>query len=185
MEALNDVVRAGKARYIGASSMFVWQFLKYQHAAEMHGWTKFVSMQDQFSLTYREEEREMLPLCRVDGIGVIPWSPLGGGKLTRPWGAATKRVTTDRYNRTMYDDPNSPDRGVVEALEALSKARGIPMAQLALAWVLQVPGITAPIVGASRLGHVEDAIAALGVKLTPEEIKALEAPYKPRFVTGF
>ncbi|MGN6101830.1 MAG: aldo/keto reductase [Devosia sp.] len=185
MEALNDVVRAGKARYIGASSMFVWQFLKYQHAAEMHGWTKFVSMQDQFSLTYREEERKMLPLCRVDGIGVIPWSPLGGGKLTRPWGAATKRVTTDRYNRTMYDDPNSPDRGVVEALEALSKARGIPMAQLALAWVLQVPGITAPIVGASRLGHVEDAIAALGVKLTPEEIKALEAPYKPRFVTGF
>ncbi|MDR3474350.1 MAG: aldo/keto reductase [Devosia sp.] len=185
MEALHDVVKAGKARYIGASSMFAWQFSKLQHAAEVNGWTKFVSMQDQLSLTYREEEREMLPLCRADGIGVLPWSPLGGGKLTRPWGETTKRSTTDRYNKTMYADPNSNDHLVVNALEALSKSRGVPMAQLAMAWVLQVPGITSPIVGASKMGHVEDAIAAIDVKLTADEVKALEAPYAARFVTGF
>ena len=185
MEALNDVVRAGKARYIGASSMFVWQFLKYQRAAELNGWTKFVSMQDQLSLTYREEEREMLPLCRADGIGVLPWSPLGGGKLTRPWGETTKRSTTDRYNKTMYADPGSNDHEVVDALAALSKSRGVSMAQLALAWVLQVPGVTSPIVGASKLQHVEDAIAALEIKLSPDEVKALEAPYRAKFVTGF
>src|SRR5487761_1892173 len=146
MEALHDVVRAGKARYIGASSMWAWQFAKMQHAAQAHGWTRFVSMQDQLSLTYREEEREMLPLCRADGIGVLPWSPLGGGKLTRPWGETTKRSTTDRYNKTMYADPQSNDRNVVAGLESLSRSRGIPMAQLAMAWVLQVPGVTAPIV---------------------------------------
>ena len=185
MEALNDVVRAGKARYIGASSMFVWQFLKYQRAAELNGWTKFVSMQDQLSLTYREEEREMLPLCRADGIGVLPWSPLGGGKLPRPWGEATKRSTTDRCNKTMYADPASNAHEVVAALAALSKSRGVSMAQLALAWVLQVPGVTSPIVGASKLQHVEDAIAALEIKLSPDEIKALEAPYRAKFVTGF
>jgi len=185
MEALNDVVRAGKARYIGASSMFVWQFLKYQRAAELNGWTKFVSMQDQLSLTYREEEREMLPLCRADGIGVLPWSPLGGGKLTRPWGETTKRSTTDRYNKTMYADPGSNDHEVVDALAALSKSRGVSMAQLALAWVLQVPGVTSPIVGASKLQHVEDAIAALEIELSPDEVKALEAPYRAKFVTGF
>jgi len=185
MEALNDVVRAGKARYIGASSMFVWQFLKYQHAAEKNGWTKFVSMQDQLSLTYREEEREMLPLCRVDGIAVLPWSPLGGGRLTRSWGEQTKRNTTDRYNKTMYADPNSPDRDVVNALEVLSKSRGVSMAQLAMAWVLQVKGVTAPIVGASIMSHVDDAIAAVDVKLSDDEIKALEAPYKSKVVTGF
>ena len=185
MEALNDVVRAGKARYIGASSMWAWQFARLQHAAETNGWTKFVSMQDQLSLTYREEEREMLPLCRADGIGVLPWSPLGGGKLTRPWGESTKRSTTDRYNKTMYADPASNDRAVVGALEALSKARGIPMAQLAMAWVLQVPGVTAPIVGASKLQHVEDAIAAVDVTLSADDVKALEAPYQPKFVTGF
>ena len=185
MEALNDVVRAGKARYIGASSMFAWQFSKLQHAAETHGWTKFVSMQDQISLTYREEEREMLPLCRADGIGVLPWSPLGGGKLTRPWGETTKRSTTDRYNKTMYADPESNDRNVVNALETLSKTRNIPMAQLAMAWVLQINGVTAPIVGASKLSHVEDAIAAVDVKLSADEIKALEAPYQSKAVAGF
>ena len=185
MEALNDVVRAGKARYIGASSMWAWQFARLQHAAETKGWTKFDSMQDQLSLTYREEEREMLPLCRADGIGVLPWSPLGGGKLTRPWGESTKRSTTDRYNKTMYADPASNDRAVVGAIEALSKARGIPMAQLAMAWVLQVPGVTAPIVGASKLQHVEDAIAAVDVTLSADDVKALEAPYQPKFVTGF
>ena len=185
MEALNDVVRAGKARYIGASSMWAFQFAKLQHAAEANGWTKFVSMQDQLSLVYREEEREMLPLCRADGIGVLPWSPLGGGKLTRPWGEVTKRNTTDRYNKGMYADPSSNDHAVVAALEAVSKARGTPMAQVAMAWVLQVPGVSSPIVGASKLGHVEDAIAAVEVKLSADEVKALEAPYQPRFVTGF
>jgi aryl-alcohol dehydrogenase-like predicted oxidoreductase len=185
MEALNDVVRAGKVRYIGASSMFVWQFQKYQHAAELHGWTKFVSMQNQVSLSYREEEREMLPLCRADGIGVLPWSPLGGGRLTRPWGEATKRNTTDRYNKTMYADANSTDRPVVDALEALSKARGISMAQLAMAWLLQKPGIHSPIVGASKMGHIDDAIASVEVKLSDDEINALEAPYQAKTVTGF
>jgi aryl-alcohol dehydrogenase-like predicted oxidoreductase len=185
MEALNDVVKAGKARYIGASSMFAWQFSKLQHAAELNGWTKFVSMQNQISLTYREEEREMLPLCRADGIGVLPWSPLGGGRLTRPWGEQTKRNTTDRYNKTMYADPNSNDHDVVNALETLSKARGVSMAQLAMAWVLQKDGVTSPIVGASKLSHVEDAIAAVEVKLSAEEINELEAPYKSRTVTGF
>jgi len=185
MEALHDVVKAGKARYIGASSMFAWQFSKLQHAAELNGWTKFVSMQDQISLTYREEEREMLPLCRADGIGVLPWSPLGGGRLTRPWGEQTKRNTTDRYNKTMYADPNSNDHDVVNALEAVSKSRGVSMAQLAMAWVLQKEGVTSPIVGASKLSHVEDAIAAVEVKLSADEVKALEAPYKSRTVTGF
>ena len=185
MEALNDVVRAGKARYIGASSMFAWQFSKLQHVAELNGWTKFVSMQDQVSLTYREEEREMLPLCRAEGIAVLPWSPLGGGKLTRPWGETTKRSTTDRYNKTMYADPESNDRDVVNALAELSKERGVPMAQLAMAWVLQKPGVTAPIVGASKASHVDDAIAAVEVKLSEEEIKRLEAPYQSKTVTGF
>jgi aryl-alcohol dehydrogenase-like predicted oxidoreductase len=185
MEALHDVVKAGKARYIGASSMFAWQFAKLQHAADMHGWTRFVSMQDQVSLTYREEEREMLPFCKADGIGVLPWSPLGGGKLTRPWGEATKRATTDRYNKSMYDDPNSNDRDVVAAVGALSKARGVPMAQIAMAWVLAKDMVTAPIVGASKLSHVEDAIASVEVKLSPDEIASLEAPYRAKSVTGF
>jgi aryl-alcohol dehydrogenase-like predicted oxidoreductase len=185
MEALHDVVKAGKARYIGASSMFAWQFAKLQHAADMHGWTRFVSMQDQVSLTYREEEREMLPFCKADSIGVLPWSPLGGGKLTRPWGEATKRATTDRYNKSMYDDPKSNDRDVVAAVEAVSKARGVPMAQIAMAWVLAKDMVTAPIVGASKLSHVEDAIASVEVKLSPDEIASLEAPYRAKSVTGF
>ena len=159
--------------------------VKLQHVAELNGWTKFVSMQDQVSLTYREEEREMLPLCRAEGIAVLPWSPLGGGKLTRPWGETTKRSTTDRYNKTMYADPESNDRDVVNALAELSKERGVPMAQLAMAWVLQKPGVTAPIVGASKASHVDDAIAAVEVKLSEEEIKRLEAPYQSKTVTGF
>ena len=185
LEALNDVVRAGKARYIGASSMFAWQFAKALAVSDAHGWARFVSMQNYVNALYREEEREMLPLCRADGIGVLPWSPLGGGKLTRPWGEVTKRNTTDRYNKGMYADPGSNDHAVVAALEAVSKARGIPMAQVAMAWVLQVPGVSSPIVGASKLGHVDDAIAAVEVKLSADEVKALEAPYQPRFVTGF
>ncbi|MGO7178932.1 aldo/keto reductase [Rhizobium ruizarguesonis] len=183
MQALNDVVRAGKARYIGASSMWAWQFSKLQHSAEVNGWTKFVSMQNQVSLTYREEEREMLPLCDDQGIAVLPWSPLAGGKLTRPWGTETKRATTDRYNKSMYE--KTGDRDVVEAVEALAKARKTSMAQVAMAWVLQKPVVTSPIVGVSKMSHLEDAIAAVDLELTADDVKALEAPYKSLHVAGF
>ena len=183
MEALNDVVRSGKARYIGASSMWAWQFAKLQNAAAANGWTKFVSMQDQLSLVYREEQREMLPQCVDQGIAVLPWSPLGGGKVTRPWGTATKRATTDRYNKSMYD--NDDNREIVDAVEAVAKARGVPMAQVAMAWVLAQPAVTSPIVGVSKMGHLEDAIAAVDLVLTTDEIVRLEAPYKPLVVTGF
>ncbi|MGO8469737.1 aldo/keto reductase [Rhizobium leguminosarum] len=183
MQALNDVVRAGKARYIGASSMWAWQFSKLQHAAEVNGWTKFVSMQNQVSLTYREEEREMLPLCADQGIAVLPWSPLAGGKLTRPWGTETKRATTDRYNKSMYE--KTGDRDVVEAVEAVAKARKTSMAQVAMAWVLQKPVVTSPIVGVSKMSHLEDAIAAVDFELTGDDVKALEAPYKSLHVAGF
>ncbi|MBY5460578.1 aldo/keto reductase [Rhizobium leguminosarum] len=183
MQALNDVVRAGKARYIGASSMWAWQFSKLQHAAEVNGWTKFVSMQNQVSLTYREEEREMLPLCSDQGIAVFPWSPLAGGKLTRPWGTETKRATTDRYNKSMYE--KTGDRDVVEAVEAVAKARKTSMAQVAMAWVLQKPVVTSPIVGVSKMSHLEDAIAAVDFELTGDDVKALEAPYKSQHVAGF
>jgi aryl-alcohol dehydrogenase-like predicted oxidoreductase len=185
MEALHDVVRAGKARYVGASSMWAWQFCRYQEAARSHGWTPFVSMQDELSLVYREEEREMLPLCRAGGIGVIPWSPLGGGKLTRPWGTQTDRSTTDRYNKSMYDEDAPDERAIVEAVADLAERRGASMAQVALAWVLRQPGVTAPIVGASRVGHVEDALAAAELDLSDEEAAALEAPYRPHSVRGF
>ncbi|MGO6972613.1 aldo/keto reductase [Rhizobium leguminosarum] len=183
MQALNDVVRAGKARYIGASSMWAWQFSKLQHAAVVNGWTKFVSMQNQVSLTYREEEREMLPLCADQGIAVLPWSPLAGGKLTRPWGTETKRATTDRYNKSMYE--KTGDRDVVEAVEAVAKARKTSMAQVAMAWVLQKPVVTSPIVGVSKMSHLEDAIAAVDFELTGDDVKALEAPYKSLHVAGF
>ncbi|NEI51121.1 aldo/keto reductase [Rhizobium leguminosarum] len=183
MQALNDVVRAGKARYIGASSMWAWQFSKLQHSAEVNGWTKFVSMQNQVSLTYREEEREMLPLCDDQGIAVLPWSPLAGGKLTRPWGTETKRATTDRYNKSMYE--KTGDRDVVEAVEALAKARKTSMAQVAMAWVLQKPVVISPIVGVSKMSHLEDAIAAVDLELTADDVKALEAPYKSLHVAGF
>lgn len=183
MEALNDVVRAGKARYIGASSMWAWQFSKLQHAAEVGGWAKFVSMQNQVSLTYREEEREMLPLCGDRGIAVLPWSPLGGGKLTRPWGTETKRATTDRYNKSMYE--KTGDRDIVDAVETVAKARNTSMAQVAMAWVLNKPVVTSPIVGVSKMNHLEDAIAAVDLELTAVEIEQLEAAYKPLHVSGF
>jgi aryl-alcohol dehydrogenase-like predicted oxidoreductase len=183
MEALNDVVKAGKARYIGASSMWAWQFAKYQLAAERAGGTKFVSMQNQVNLAFREEEREMLPLCKADGIGVIPWSPLAGGKLTRPWGEQTTRATTDRWGKQMYDDTS--DKGVVDAVEKVAKARGVPMAQVALAWVLAKPEVTAPIVGVTKLSQLDDALGALTVKLTPDEIASLEAPYQTFLPKGF
>ncbi|HEY0033593.1 MAG TPA: aldo/keto reductase [Devosia sp.] len=185
MEALHDIVRAGKARYIGASSMWAWQFAKLQHAAERHNWTKFVSMQNQVSLTYREEEREMIPLCLDQGVALLPWSPLGGGKLTRPWGTETKRATTDRYNKTMYEKSEGNAPAVVAAVEEVARERGVPMAQIALAWVLQKPGVTSPIVGASKLVHVDDAIAAEALTLVPEEITQLEVPYQPMQVSGF
>ena len=184
MDALDEVVKSGKARYIGASSMWAWQFAKYQQAAERNGGTKFVSMQNQVSLVYREEEREMLPLCNADGIGVIPWSPLGGGKLTRPWGEQTKRTQTDRWGKLMYDTPGA-DKDVVDAVEQVAKARGVPMAQIAMAWVLAKPEVIAPIVGVSKLSQLEDALAAVALTLSAEEIAAIEAPYKPLVVTGF
>ena len=185
MEALHDVVKAGKARYIGASSMWAWQFCKYQEAARANGGTQFVSMQDEVSLVYREEEREMLPLCRADGIGVLPWSPLGGGKLTRPWGTKTDRSTTDRYNKSMYDADEDADQGIVQTVAEVAEARGVAMAQVALAWLLHKPGITAPIVGASKLQHVEDALAAAALDLSDEEVALLEAPYRPHRQRGF
>ncbi|HVG48809.1 MAG TPA: aldo/keto reductase [Rubellimicrobium sp.] len=185
MEALHEVVKAGKARYIGASSMWAWQFCKYQEAARANGWTEFISMQDEVSLVYREEEREMLPLCRAEGIGVLPWSPLGGGKLTRPWGTRTDRSTTDRYNKSMYDADEDADQGIVEAVSQVAGARGVGMAQVALAWLLRKPGVTAPIVGASKLQHVQDALAAAALDLSDEEVARLETPYRPHRQRGF
>lgn len=185
LEALHDVVKAGKARYIGASSMSAWRFMKMLKTSEANGWTRFATMQNYVNLLYREEEREMLPLCREEGIGVIPWSPLARGRLTRDWDSSSARAETDDFGKTLYAATAEADRKVVEAVAAVAKARGIPRAQVALAWVLQKPGITAPIVGASKMGHLDDAVAALTVKLTAEEISALEAAYVPHAVVGF
>ncbi len=182
MEALHDVVKAGKARYIGASSMYAWQFAKAQHAARQHGWTPFVTMQNHYNLVYREEEREMVPLCLDQGVGLIPWSPLARGRLTRPPGdQSTTRSTTDEFADVLYDDG---DVAVVEAVHEIAEARGVPMAQVALAWVLSRPGVSAPIVGASKVRHLEDAVAATALTLSDEEIKAVESPYRPHEVRG-
>jgi 1-deoxyxylulose-5-phosphate synthase len=185
MAALDDVVKAGKARYIGASSMYAWQFAKALNLAERHGWTRFVSMQNHYNLLYREEEREMLPLCRDMGVGVIPWSPLARGRLTRTWASDTERARNDDYARTLYAATEDSDRQVVGAVERLAKSHGIPMAQLALAWVLSRPGIAAPIVGATKPHHLDDAVAALGVKLGDDDMRELEGAYVPHVVTGF
>jgi len=185
MQALHDVVKAGKARYLGASSMHAWQFAKAQAVAERHGWTTFVSMQPELNLLYREDEREMLPLCIDQGVGVIPWSPLARGRLARPWGEHTPRVATDKFGDTLFAHSEANDRRVAEALSALSAQRGVPRAQLALAWLLHKPGVTAPIVGASKASQIDDAVAALEVALTPAEVQALEAPYQPHAVVGF
>ena len=185
MEALHDVVKAGKARYIGASSMFAWQFAKALHVAEANGWTRFVTMQDHLNLLYREEEREMLPLCRDEGIGVIPWSPLARGRLTRDWDSVSRRQELDAYGKTLYNGTEDSDRQIVEAVAAIATARGLPRAQVALAWVLQKAEVSAPIVGASKPGQIADAVAALDVRLTAEEIAALEGPYVPHAVAGF
>jgi len=185
MEALHDVVKAGKTRYLGASSMSAWQFAKAQQVAERHGWTPFVSMQPELSLIYREEEREMLPLCRDQGVGVIPWSPLGRGRLARPWGEHTPRIASDAFGATLFAHTEDNDRRVAEALAGVAAQRGVPRAQVALAWLLQTPGVTAPIVGASKSGHLADALAALDLNLQSEEAAALEAPYLPHPVVGF
>lgn len=186
LEALHDVVKAGKARYLGASSMFAWQFCTALHLADRRGWTRFVSMQNHLNLLYREEEREMMGLCRAKGVGVIPWSPLARGRLARPWQAeATRRAATDEVSRKLYEKTEEADRKVVERVAEVAAARGVPMAQVALAWLLQKPGVTAPIVGASRPQHLEDAVAALAVKLSAEEVARLEEPYVPHAVAGF
>jgi aryl-alcohol dehydrogenase-like predicted oxidoreductase len=185
LEALHDVVKAGKARYIGASSMAAWQFATMLHVAEANGWTRFVSMQNFVNLLYREEEREMLPLCAAEGIGVIPWSPLARGRLTRPWGTATARSETDEFGKTLYAHTDAADRAVVDAVARIAEARGVTMAEIALAWVLAKPEISAPIVGATRPGHLDDAVAAEALELDEAEIAALEAPYVAHPVTGF
>jgi aryl-alcohol dehydrogenase-like predicted oxidoreductase len=183
MEALHDVVKAGKVRYIGASSMFAWQFLKALHVAEKNGWTRFVSMENQLNLLYREEEREMLPLCKEEKIAVIPWSPLAGGKLTRNWEDTTARSEKDSTKSTFYNADT--DRLIVERVAGLAVKHEVPRAHIALAWVLQKEPVTAPIVGATKLSHLEDAVAALSIKLTPEEIAYLEEPYVPHQIVGF
>jgi len=182
LEALHDVVRAGKARYLGASSMWAWQFGKALHLAERHGWTRFVSMQDHYNLLQREEEREMLPLCADTGVGVIPWSPLARGRLAREWDTTTARSQNDAFGSSLYDEG---DRRIVDAVGAVAAARGVPRAQVALAWLLGRPGVTAPIVGATKPHHLTDAVASLSLSLTAEEVAALEAPYTPHEVSGF
>jgi len=185
LEALDDVVRAGKVRYIGASSMWAWQFSKALYTSEKHGWAKFATMQPHYNLLYREEEREMMPLCQDQGVGVIPWSPLARGRLARPWETeATKRSESDGYAKNLYAKTADADKLVVDRLGEVAAARGAAMAQVALAWLLTKPAVTSPIVGATKPHHLEDAIAAVALKLTPDEVKALEEPYVPHAVLG-
>ncbi|MEO8757643.1 MAG: aldo/keto reductase [Devosia sp.] len=185
LEALHDVVKAGKARYIGASSMWAWQFMKMLKTQEANGWTRFVSMQNHLNLIYREEEREMLPLCVDQGIGVIPWSPLARGRLARPWGEVTKRLETDPFGNQIYDANAKNDETINRAVEAIAKAKGKTMAQIALAWVMQKQPVAAPIVGVTKVEHLTDAVGAVDIALGANDIKALEAAYKPRPSVGF
>jgi len=185
LEALHDVVKAGKARYIGASSMHAWEFAKAVYISRMNGWTQFVSMQDHLNLLYREEEREMLPFCEDQRIAVIPWSPLARGRLTRDWNESTSRQESDQFGKTLYNQAIDSDKQIIDAVGTLAKARGVSRAQIGLAWVAQKSAVTAPIVGASKPHHLTDAVAALSVKLTAEEIATLEAPYVPRGIAGF
>jgi aryl-alcohol dehydrogenase-like predicted oxidoreductase len=182
LEALHDVVRAGKARYIGASSMYAWQFSKAQYLADRHGWTRFATMQNHYNLLYREEEREMLPLCADQGVGVIPWSPLARGKLTRSWDEGSTRSETDEFGKRLYQ---GTDRVIVERVAAIAEQRGVPKAQVALAWLLRNPLVTSPIVGTTKPHHLDDAIAALDITLTDDEVTRLEEPYTPHQVAGF
>jgi 1-deoxyxylulose-5-phosphate synthase len=185
LEALHDVVKAGKARYIGASSMFAWQFAKAIYTSRLNGWAEFVSMQNHVNLLHREEEREMLPLCEDQGVGVIPWSPLARGRLTRDWNETTERQNTDLFGETLYGATLEADRKIVDAVAAVARARGVSRAQVALAWLAQKSVVTAPIIGASKPHHLTDAVAALSLELTEEEIGQLEAPYVPHPVVGF
>jgi aryl-alcohol dehydrogenase (NADP+) len=185
LEALDEVVKMGKARYIGASSMWAWQFMKMLKTQEANGWSRFVSMQDHLNLMYREEEREMLPLCVEEGIGVIPWSPLARGRLARPWGEVTKRAETDPFGKSLYQANAASDAAINGAVGEAAKAKGRTMAQVALAWVMQKQPVTAPIVGVTKLEQLTDALGAVDVALTADEIKALEAPYTPRATAGF
>ncbi len=186
LDALTDVVKAGKALYVGASSMYAWQFAKMLYLSEKHGFSRFVSMQNHYNLVYREEEREMLPLCRAEGIGVIPWSPLARGFLAGNRNASDKgettRAKTDDFAHKLYYQDS--DFAVVDALSAIAQKRGVPNAQAALAWILQQPGVTAPIIGASKMKHLDDAIAALTIKLSEDELRQLNAPYRPHAVLG-
>jgi aryl-alcohol dehydrogenase-like predicted oxidoreductase len=185
MEALHDLVRAGKVRYLGASSMWTWQFVQAQYTAELHGWTRFVSMQDQYNLLIREEEREMFPFCLDEGVGVLPWSPLARGRLTRDWDATTQRSETDQFARSLYRQAVDSDRKIVEAVAAVASERGVSRAQVALAWMLRKPAVTAPIVGVTRPHHLTDAIAAVDLRLTDEEVRRLEEHYVPHLPEAF
>jgi aryl-alcohol dehydrogenase-like predicted oxidoreductase len=185
MEALHDVVKAGKARYIGASSMYAWQFSKALYTSRLRGWAEFVSMQNHVNLLNREEEREMLPLCADQGIAVMPWSPLARGRLTRPWNETSSRQETDEFGKKLYTQFPDSDRLIVDQVSAIAGARGVPRAQVALAWLLQKKGVTSPIIGASKPEHLRDAVAALALKLTAEEIASLEKPYVPHNISGF
>jgi aryl-alcohol dehydrogenase-like predicted oxidoreductase len=185
LAALHDLIKAGKVRYIGASSMYAWQFSKAQYLARQNGWTPFVSMQNHYNLLYREEEREMMPLCAAEGVGVIPWSPLARGRLTRAWNETTNRMEQDEFGKTLYTAAVDADRKVVERVAEVAAQRGVPPAQVALAWMVQKPFITAPIVGASKQHHLDDAVAALALNLSSEEIASLEELYATRPVVGF
>ena len=184
LEALHDVVKSGKARYIGASSMYAWQFSKALYTSELNGFTKFVSMQNHYNLLNREEEREMMPLCADRGVAVIPWSPLARGRLTRNWDSTTARSETDEFGKTLYDTSAS-DRVIVERVAEIAEERGVPRAQVALAWMLSKPFVTSPIVGATKSHHIDDAVAAVSVELSADEVGRLEEPYPPHSVVGF
>jgi aryl-alcohol dehydrogenase-like predicted oxidoreductase len=183
LEALSDVVKAGKVRYLGASSMWAWQFSRALYLQQIHGWARFVSMQDHYNLLNREEEREMIPLCADQGVGLIPWSPLARGKLTRDWDETTARSETDEFGKKLYNEAS--DRQIVDAVKQVADQRGVPRAQVALAWLSHNPVVTAPIVGASKPSHLDDAVASLEITLTDEEISLLEKPYEPHAVAGF
>jgi 1-deoxyxylulose-5-phosphate synthase len=185
LEALHDIVKSGKARYIGASSMYAWQFCKALYVADRHGWTRFASMQDHYNLLNREEEREMFPLCAAEGIGVLPWSPLARGRLARDWNESTRRMATDEFGKTLYTNQVDSDHKIVERVAEIARKRGVSQAQVALAWMLQKPLVTAPIVGASKPHHLDDAVAALSLNLTPQEAATLEEPYVPHPIVGF
>jgi aryl-alcohol dehydrogenase-like predicted oxidoreductase len=185
MEALHDVVKAGKARYLGASSMFAWQFAQAQYTADLNGWTRFVSMQDHYNLINREEEREMHPFCLDQGVGVLPWSPLARGRLTRDWDDATSRSQTDEFGKSLYVQAEQADRRVAEAVASIASSRGVSRAQVALAWVAQQPAVSSPIVGATKLSHLDDAVAAVRLGLTETELAVLSEHYIPHAVAGF